>query len=78
MMDYKNLLWPQWRTALLQLTIYRRTFWTDYMIVLATNLCRMLMIETTILANLVSEPEAKRMYLFRLQLEYFRWLLGHH
>ena len=61
MMDYKNLLWPQWRTALLQLTIYRRMFWTDYLIVLATNLCRMLTIETTmLLANLATEPEAKR------------------
>ena len=27
--------------ALLQLMIYRRMFWTDYLIVLATNLCRM-------------------------------------
>ena len=33
--------------ALLQLTIYRRMFWTDYLIVLATNLCGMLTIETT-------------------------------
>ena len=24
MMDYKNLLWPQWRTALLQLTTLTR------------------------------------------------------
>ena len=23
MMDYQNLLWPQWQTALLQLMIYR-------------------------------------------------------
>ena len=47
--------------ALLQLTIYRRMFWTDYLIVLATNLCRMLTIETTMmLANLATEPEAKR------------------
>ena len=56
------MLWPQWRTALLELTIYRRMFWTDYLIVLATNLCRMLTIETTmsmILANLATEPEAK-------------------
>ena len=37
-MDYQNLLWPQWRTALLQLTIYRCMFWTDHLIVLATNL----------------------------------------
>ena len=34
----------------------------DYLIVLATNLCRMLMIEITLmmLANLATEPEAKR------------------
>ena len=61
MMDYQNLLWPQWRTALLELTIYRRMFWTDYLVVLATNLCWMLMIETTMmLTNLATEPEAKR------------------
>ena len=43
------------------LTIYRRMFWTDYLIVLARNLCRMLTIETTMmLANLATEPEAKR------------------
>ena len=61
MMDYKNLLWPQWRTALPQLAVYRRMFWTDYLIVLATNLCRMLTIETTMmLANLATKPEAKR------------------
>ena len=40
MMDYQNLLclWTQWRMALLQLTIYRCMFWTDYLIVLPTNL----------------------------------------
>ena len=43
------------------LTIYRHMFWTDYLIVLATNLCRMLTIETTMmLANLATEPVAKR------------------
>ena len=47
--------------GLIQLTIYRRMLWTDYLIVLATNLCRMLTIETTMmLANLSTEPEAKR------------------
>ena len=47
--------------ALLQLTIYRRMFWTDYLKVLATNLCRMLTIETTMmLVNLATEPEAKQ------------------
>ena len=47
--------------ALLQLTIYHRMFWTDYLLVLATNLCRILTIETTMmLANLATEPEAKR------------------
>ena len=61
MMDYRNLLWPQWQTALRQLTIYRRLFWMDFFIVLATNLCRMLTIETTMmLANLVTEPDAER------------------
>ena len=56
MMDYQNLLWSQWRMALLQLTIYRRMFWTDYLIVLATNLCRMLTIETTMMfANLATK-----------------------
>ena len=29
MMNYKNLLWPQWRTALLQLTVYCCMFWMD-------------------------------------------------
>ena len=30
--SYQNLLWPQWRMALLQLTTYHHTFWTDYLI----------------------------------------------
>ena len=50
--------------ALLELMIYRRVFSTDYLIVLATNLCRMLTmlaIETTMmLVNLATELEAKR------------------
>ena len=49
-------------TALLELTIYRGMLWTDYLIVLATNLCRMLTIETTMMfANLVTTKlEAKQ------------------
>ena len=47
--------------------------WTDYLIVLVTNLCRTLMIETTMmLANLATKPEAKQ----TLQREYFQSLLG--
>ena len=48
-----NKLDIQWQTALLQLTIYRHMFSTDYLIVLVTNLCWMLTIKTTMmLANL--------------------------
>ena len=45
--------------ALFQLTIYRCMFWTDYLIVLAKNLCWTVE-ATMMLANLATRPEAKR------------------